>query len=163
MVTASSASSASSAYDVAAAVVDPELPVLTIADLGVLRDVRTVAGGAVEVDITPTYIGCPALETIRSDVENALHDAGFESVAVRTVLAPAWSTDWISEAGLRKLRDYGIAPPSRGTGVTIQLSVKCPNCDSLRTKEITRFGSTACKALWVCDDCGEPFDRFKEH
>lgn len=150
------------AYEIAASVVDPELPTLTIADLGVLRDVRTSDDGAVEVDITPTYLGCPALETIRSDLETALHCAGFADVHVSTVLSPPWTTDWISEAGLRKLRESGIAPPS-GDAVFLELSVKCPRCGSLRTNEITRFGSTACKALWVCDDCGEPFDRFKEH
>lgn len=151
------------AYDVAATVVDPELPALTIAELGVLRDVRTPGDGAVEVDLTPTYLGCPALETIRTDLENVLHGAGFANVRVRTVLSPPWTSDWISEAGLRKLRESGIAPPGREGGVPVELSVKCPRCDSLRTKELARFGSTACKALWVCDACGEPFDRFKEH
>jgi ring-1,2-phenylacetyl-CoA epoxidase subunit PaaD len=154
------------AYDVAATVVDPELPALTIAELGVLRDVRTPVDGAVEVDLTPTYLGCPALETIRTDLENALHGAGFSEVSVRTVLSPPWTSDWISEAGLRKLRESGIAPPGRdraGGGVLVELSVKCPRCESLRTKELARFGSTACKALWVCEACGEPFDRFKEH
>ncbi|GAB3424424.1 PaaD family protein [Flindersiella endophytica] len=150
------------AYDVAASVADPELPVLTIADLGVLREVRIGSDGVVDVDITPTYIGCPVLEAIRSDVENALHGAGFEQVSVHTVLTPAWSTEWISEAGLRKLEEFGIAPPAQGTCVLVTLSVKCPRCSSLRTKEISRFGSTACKALWVCQECGEPFDRFKE-
>lgn len=154
------------AYDVAAQVADPELPALTIADLGVLRDVRTPDDGAVEVDLTPTYLGCPALETIRADLENALHSAGFADVRVRTVLSPPWTSDWISEAGLRKLRESGVAPPGPGQphdDMLLELSVKCPRCDSLRTKELTRFGSTACKALWVCDACGEPFDRFKEH
>jgi ring-1,2-phenylacetyl-CoA epoxidase subunit PaaD len=154
------------AYDVAATVVDPELPALTIAELGVLRDVRTPVDGTVEVDLTPTYLGCPALETIRTDLENALHGAGFAEVSVRTVLSPPWTSDWISETGLRKLHESGIAPPNRnlaGGSVLVELSVKCPRCDSLRTKELARFGSTACKALWVCEACGEPFDRFKEH
>lgn len=152
------------AYEAAAAVTDPELPAVTIADLGVLRDVRTLPTGAVEVDITPTYSGCPALETIRSEVETALRRAGFADVHVRTVLAPAWTTDMITEAGRRKLFEAGIAPPGPRPSrpVAVELGITCPNCRSSRTRELSRFGSTACKALWTCVDCGEPFERFKE-
>jgi ring-1,2-phenylacetyl-CoA epoxidase subunit PaaD len=152
---------------VVAAVLDPEVPVLTIDDLGVLRDVAVDAAGRVEVTITPTYSGCPAMDAIRADIERALAVAGFDEVQVRLVLAPAWTTDWMSEAGKRKLSEYGIAPPqptgpSRGDGaVLVALSVRCPQCGSPDTRELSRFGSTACKALWVCNACREPFDHFK--
>jgi ring-1,2-phenylacetyl-CoA epoxidase subunit PaaD len=148
---------------VAGAVRDPEVPVLTIADLGVLRDVAIAEDGAVEVAITPTYSGCPAMDTIRSDVDAALRGAGFGDVRVRTVLGPAWTTDWMTDAGRRALDAYGIAPPGRRQAgpVSLPLTVKCPNCGSASTRELSRFGSTACKALWQCRDCGEPFDHFK--
>jgi ring-1,2-phenylacetyl-CoA epoxidase subunit PaaD len=148
---------------VAGAVRDPEVPVLTIADLGVLRDVAVDEDGAVEVSVTPTYSGCPAMDTIRSDVDHALREAGFAAVRVRTVLAPAWTTDWMTAAGRAALEEYGIAPPGlRARGpVPLALGAKCPNCGSARTRELSRFGSTACKALWQCRDCGEPFDHFK--
>ena len=143
---------------------------LTIDDLGVLRDVMVDAGGHVDVTITPTYSGCPAMDAIRGDVTTALAQQGFDDVEVRLVLSPAWTTDWMSQAGKQKLLDYGIAPPtrrdgaSRATGpVPLQLSVRCPQCGSPSTRELSRFGSTACKALWVCDDCREPFDHFKAH
>jgi ring-1,2-phenylacetyl-CoA epoxidase subunit PaaD len=149
---------------VAGNVLDPEVPVLTIEDLGVLREVVVDASGHVDVTITPTYSGCPAMEAIRDDVERALHGAGFADVSIHLALAPAWTTDWMSDEGRRKLRDYGIAPPHRASGrVTVALSVRCPLCGSPRTHELSRFGSTACKALWVCDDCAEPFDHFKVH
>lgn len=149
-----------------AGVPDPELPVLTIEDLGMLRDVA-IDEGRVIVTITPTYSGCPAMDTIRADVETALRADGFSDVVVRTALAPAWTTDWMSEAGKRKLLDYGIAPPDRATPVPsrlpvpVTLSVRCPQCGSPDTRELSRFGSTACKALWTCTACLEPFDRFK--
>ena len=151
---------------VAADVLDPEVPVLTIADLGVLRDVAVQDDGAVVVTITPTYSGCPALDAIRHDVEAALGAAGFGDVRVRTVLAPAWTTDWISERGRRALAEFGIAPPAaRSAGahgpVALALSVRCPRCGSPDTRELSRFGSTACKGLWQCRACGEPFDHFK--
>ena len=151
------------AREVAGAVRDPEVPVLTIADLGVLREVTIDDAGAVEVTITPTYSGCPAMDTIRSDVEHALREAGFGAVRVRTVLGPAWTTDWMTDAGRRALAAYGIVPPGRRDGgpVALSLTVKCPNCGSASTRELSRFGSTACKALWQCRDCGEPFDHFK--
>lgn len=155
------------AWAVAAAVSDPEVPVLTIEDLGVLRDVA-VDGGTVTVTITPTYSGCPAMDAIRDDVILALTAAGFDDVRVEIVLSPAWTTDWMSDAGKHKLAAYGIAPPTgRATARTgvirLPLTVKCPRCASLRTRELARFGSTACKALYVCDDCLEPFDHFKVH
>ena len=151
------------ALEIAGAVRDPELPVLTIADLGVLRGVDMTDDGTVDVTITPTYSGCPAMEAIRQDVETALHEAGFPVVRVRTVLAPAWTTDWISERGRAALQEYGIAPPGRrGSGpVALTLAVRCPRCGSPQTREISRFGSTACKALWQCRSCGEPFDHLK--
>ena len=156
-----------SARAVAAAVVDPEMPMLTLDDLGVLRDVRASAD-AVTVTITPTYSGCPAMDAIRDDLKTAFHREGYPSVNVEMVLSPAWTTDWMSEAGKAKLQEYGIAPPSghsaavRHAGpVRLSLAVKCPQCSSLNTKELTRFGSTSCKALYVCQDCKEPFDYFK--
>ncbi len=144
-------------------VLDPEVPVLTIADLGVLRDVEVLDDGTAVVTVTPTYSGCPAMDVIRHDVEQAVRRAGFAQVEVRTVLAPAWTTDWMTDEGRRALADYGIAPPAvRGAGpVAVALSVRCPRCGSPRTRETSRFGSTACKSLWVCEECREPFDHFK--
>ena len=158
----------STAWRVAAGVLDPELPVVTIAELGILREVSADDQGAVRVRITPTYSGCPAMETIRRDLEEVLGAEGFTDVDVEFVLAPAWSTDQISPEGRAKLAAYGVAPPpvraadeGTGGGVTLTLSVRCPQCGSLDTRESSRFGSTACKALWVCRSCREPFDRFK--
>ncbi len=156
----------SAVWDAAARVLDPEVPVLTIADLGVLREVEVRDDGTAVVTVTPTYSGCPAMDVIRRDVEQAVRAAGFDQVEVRTVLAPAWTTDWMTAAGRRALADYGIAPPSvrtvREAGpVAVALSVRCPQCGSPRTHETSRFGSTSCKSLWVCDDCREPFDHFK--
>ncbi|NYD77166.1 ring-1,2-phenylacetyl-CoA epoxidase subunit PaaD [Arthrobacter cupressi] len=155
------------AWALAATVCDPEIPVLTIEDLGILRAVRLV-DGRVEVTITPTYSGCPAMDAIRDDIQAVFAKAGYGEVGVNLVLAPAWTTDWMSEIGKAKLREYGIAPPSgssRAGGhsgpVRLSLAVKCPQCSSLNTKELTRFGSTSCKALYVCQDCKEPFDYFK--
>jgi ring-1,2-phenylacetyl-CoA epoxidase subunit PaaD len=153
------------AWDVAAGVVDPEIPVLTIADLGVLRDV-TVDQGRIEVAITPTYSGCPAMNMITLEVELALEREGFRDSKVRTVLAPAWTTDWMSEAGRRKLREYGIAPPQGARSRRALFGkdvVACPQCGSDDTEVLSEFGSTACKALWRCKACREPFDYFKCH
>lgn len=156
-----------SARDVAAQVLDPELPVLTLADLGVLRDVDE-SGGRVVVTITPTYSGCPALDEMRADLRRKLLDAGYEQVEIRTTLTPAWTTDWISEDGRRKLAEYGIAPPQRKAGpVTLNLAppsqaVRCPRCGSAATTELSRFSSTACKALRRCESCLEPFEHVKE-
>ena len=177
------------AWRIAAAVTDPEIPVLTIEDLGVLRAVEVDPGaGSVRVTITPTYSGCPAMDAIRDDLVLALTAAGYREVRVDLALAPAWTTDWMSEPGRQKLRRYGIAPPSgraaaggvgaaggeggpgaagaartsgRAGRVRVPLAVKCPRCDSLRTREVSRFGSTSCKALYECLDCLEPFDAFK--
>ena len=150
---------------VAASVCDPEVPVLTIDDLGVLRGVR-VHDDAIVVTITPTYSGCPALDAIRDDLVLALTDAGFSHVRVDVVLAPAWTTDWMTDAGKRKLVEYGIAPPTGRAPagpIRISLGVKCPRCGSLQTRELSHFGSTSCKALYECRDCLEPFDHFKVH
>ena len=155
----------SSAWDVAATVVDPEIPVLTIEDLGVLRSVRE-DGDRVSVDLTPTYSGCPAIDAMRDDVRSALQGAGYREVEVRMVLSPAWTTDWMTADGKRKLREYGIAAPTHlaakpGERVSLRMAVKCPRCDSLDTREVARFGSTSCKALYECNACLEPFDFFK--
>ena len=136
-------------------VVDPEIPVLTIADLGVLRSFA-VDGASVTVTLTPTYSGCPAMRQIEDDVVAALRKAGADEVEVRTVYAPPWNTDWISEDGKRKLEAFGIAPPGP------EPDVLCPRCSADSPRLIARFGSTACKALMVCSSCGEPFDYFKE-
>lgn len=140
-------------------VVDPELPVVTIAELGILRAV-TEADGVVEVTITPTYAGCPAMEAIRADIEAA---AAPRRVVVRTVLSPPWSTDDITEHGRLALARHGVAPPTpAGDGVVdLVLGVRCPHCGSTETHQLSRFGSTACKALHVCDSCAEPFDFLK--
>ncbi|MDQ0922261.1 ring-1,2-phenylacetyl-CoA epoxidase subunit PaaD [Pseudarthrobacter sp. W1I19] len=156
------------AWDIAATVCDPEIPVLTIEDLGILRNVQVTETGTVVVTITPTYSGCPAMDAIRDDLKAAFTKEGYEDVHVDLVLAPAWTTDWMTEAGKAKLQEYGIAPPSgmsdaaRHAGpIRLKMAVKCPQCASLNTKELTRFGSTSCKALYVCQDCKEPFDYFK--
>lgn len=154
-------------WDIAAQVLDPEVPVLTIEDLGVLRDAIVTTDG-VQVILTPTYSGCPAIDQMRDDVTARLTDAGYERVRVTTTLSPAWTTDWMSDAGKHKLAEYGIAPPhvrsALGDGpVRIQLAVKCPRCHSTRTREVSRFGSTACKSHHECLACLEPFDHFKTH
>lgn len=140
---------------------DPEIPVLTIEDLGILRDVA-VDGAHVTVTITPTYSGCPAMEEIRADIRSALEGLDVE---VRTVLSPAWTTDWMSDDGRRKLAEYGIAPPRRTSGpVPVLLGgLTCPQCGSRDTEELSRFSSTACKSMWRCRSCREPFDHFKDH
>ena len=151
------------AWAVAAQVVDPEIPVLTIEDLGVLRDVKVV-GGKTEVFITPTYSGCPAMHVIALNIEAALEDAGFGLAKITTVLSPAWTSDWISEQGRAKLTAYGIAPPAGLAGrraLFADEQVACPRCGSTATTRISEFGSTACKALWRCNACAEPFDYFK--
>ncbi|MGC4804854.1 1,2-phenylacetyl-CoA epoxidase subunit PaaD [Micromonospora sp. DT233] len=158
------------ARQAAAAVVDPEIRVITIDELGILRAVETDrATGRVTVTITPTYTGCPAMDVIRADIRRALAAAGHPDAEVRTVYSPAWSTDWISAAGRAKLAAAGIAPPAPvgtgGTGsggvVPLTLAVRCPQCGSPETEQVSRFGSTACKALWRCRSCAEPFDHLK--
>jgi ring-1,2-phenylacetyl-CoA epoxidase subunit PaaD len=153
-----------SAREIAATVLDPELPMVTIEDLGILRDVTEDDRGRVHVTITPTYSGCPAMETIRDDLVDSLTLAGYRQVDVEFVLSPAWSTDHLTDAARRKLADAGIAPPgpvAAGEPVALALSVRCPQCGSPDTRESSRFGSTACKSLWVCRSCREPFDHFK--
>ena len=152
----------------AASVPDPEIPVLTIAELGILRDVRFAADGHPEVVLTPTYSGCPAIEAIRQDVLSSARAIDPQATVV-VELAPAWTTDWITERGRTKLVEYGIAPPqpARSGPVPIQLgrsapaSVRCPRCESTNTELISQFGSTPCKALRRCLACAEPFDEFK--
>lgn len=135
-------------------VADPEIPVLTITDLGIVRDVDCSDG--VTVSLTPTYSGCPATEAIEASVIAALEERGVENVNIRRVLSPPWTTDWISEAGRNKLRVYGIAPPERR-----DRPVACPRCESSNTEVVSQFGSTACKAAHKCLDCLEPFEYFK--
>ncbi|MFF9085801.1 1,2-phenylacetyl-CoA epoxidase subunit PaaD [Streptomyces sp. NPDC014991] len=164
--------------ELAGAVPDPELPVLTLRELGVLRAVRVHGADAVDVDLTPTYTGCPAVEAMSLDIERALRAHGMREVTVRTVLTPAWSTDDITPEGRRKLREFGIAPPrvhaasgpvplalgptrTHGTESTTE-PVRCPHCASADTELLSRFSSTACKALRRCLACREPFDHFKE-
>lgn len=160
-------------WDVAASVPDPELPPLTLADLGVLRAVELDEDtGRVSVTITPTYSGCPAIDAMRADLVQRLADAGYPDVAVRTVLSPAWTTDWITEDGRRKLADAGIAPPARvgprpAGPVPLVLHpaprlVNCPRCGSADTVVLSTFGSTACKSLRRCSACREPFEHVKE-
>lgn len=153
------------ALAVAGAVTDPEIPVLTIADLGVLRDARVADDGRIEVDITPTYSGCPAMNAIALNIEVALAEAGMADARVRLVLSPAWTTDWMTPEGREQLRAYGIAPPapraSRRALFGLDEGVPCPRCGSAATEKLSEFGSTACKALWRCTACREPFDHFK--
>lgn len=146
--------------EVLAQVPDPELPVVSIDDLGILRGIE-VDGERVVVTITPTYSGCPAMDEIRADITRVLSEHGW-TADVRTVLSPAWTTDWMSEDGKRKLRDYGIAPPGELL-LQIRPRVECPQCRSGDTEELTRFASTACKSMWRCRTCREPFDHFKAH
>ncbi|MCO4875991.1 1,2-phenylacetyl-CoA epoxidase subunit PaaD [Paraburkholderia caribensis] len=169
------------AWAVLEAVPDPEIPVVSIRELGILRDVRRAADGALEVVITPTYSGCPAMSQIAEDIGHALDAAGFAPYRVETVLAPAWTTDWITDDARDKLRAYGIAPPTGNCGsgdasanggskekvirfVPRSLPAPaCPRCGSKHTERLAQFGSTACKALYRCIDCREPFDYFKPY
>ena len=145
-------------------VFDPEVPVLTIVDLGVLREISEVDGTWM-ITITPTYSGCPAMKRIEDDIIEKLAEHGIHDVKVENVLSPAWTTDWLSEPGRRKLKEYGIAPPVDEIDKSVlfadQPIVPCPKCDSKNTKMISQFGSTACKAHYQCQDCQEPFDYFK--
>lgn len=163
------------AAEVAARVVDPELPMLTLADLGILGSVTTSASGAVLVEVTPTYSGCPALTAICADLVAALRGAGHDDVEVRVLLAPAWSSDRITDRGRERLRRHGISPPSgaRAAGSTagsvaplnlgpVRRAVSCPQCGSASTTLLAEFGSTACKALYRCVSCREPFEHMKE-
>ncbi len=148
-------------------VTDPEIPALTVQDLGVVREVKMEEDGTVEVIITPTYSGCPAMNAIEVNIRAALEEKGFDKVKITTILSPAWTTDWMSEAGKAKLRAYGIAPPvgsvSKRALFGEEPAVACPHCGSLHTEMLSQFGSTACKSLYRCKDCLEPFDYFKCH
>ncbi|MEV0260583.1 1,2-phenylacetyl-CoA epoxidase subunit PaaD [Streptomyces sp. NPDC050617] len=150
--------------ELAGSVPDPELPVVTLSELGVLRDLHVLGPGRVEVELTPTYSGCPAIETMSSDIERVLHDHGIPEVEVRTVLSPPWTTDAISAEGRRKLAEFGVAPPRPVPSgpVALRLAIRCPHCGSTDTTLLSRFSSTACKALRRCESCREPFDHFKE-
>lgn len=143
---------------------DPEVPVISVRELGVLRKVE-VKEGKVFVTITPTYTGCPAMDVMREDIEKELSNAGITDFQVTQVLAPAWTTDWISDEGKAKLKAYGIAPPEKTADIRALKGeapvVPCPQCGSKDTVMISAFGSTACKALWKCNACREPFDQFK--
>jgi ring-1,2-phenylacetyl-CoA epoxidase subunit PaaD len=143
---------------------DPEIPVLSVIDLGVVRDAQIVDGEWL-ITITPTYSGCPAMKTMEEDILSKLKDKGIDSAKVELVLAPAWSTDWLSENGRIKLREYGIAPPEHEVDKSVLFAeptvVPCPKCGSRNTRMISQFGSTACKALYQCNDCQEPYDYFK--
>jgi ring-1,2-phenylacetyl-CoA epoxidase subunit PaaD len=152
-------------WDLLREVEDPEIPVLNVVDMGIVRRID-LNNGEVEVDITPTYSGCPAMRTIEEDIEEILKEKSFSAVKVNTVLSPPWTTDWMTEDAREKLRAYGIAPPEKSSANKSVLLgeekvVKCPQCGSSNTEMISQFGSTACKALWKCKDCLEPFDYFK--
>lgn len=151
------------AWNAASRVVDPEIPAVTVADLGILRSVR-VEGKKAVAEVTPTYSGCPAVLAIEMAVEAALLEAGFE-VEIKRVVSPAWTTDWITQEGRAKLKAYGIAPPAKASNSVRSLfgetQVECPQCGSSETEKLSEFGSTACKALYQCKSCREPFDYFK--
>jgi ring-1,2-phenylacetyl-CoA epoxidase subunit PaaD len=164
------------AWDVLETVPDPEIPVVSIRELGILRDVRRDIDGTLEVVITPTYSGCPAMSQIAEDIAHALDVAELKPYRVATVLAPAWTTDWMTADAREKLRAYGIAPPTGNCGSTTAPQEKvvrfvpralpapsCPRCGSAHTERLAQFGSTACKALYRCLDCREPFDYFKPY
>jgi ring-1,2-phenylacetyl-CoA epoxidase subunit PaaD len=147
---------------------DPEVPVLSVIDLGIIRDVK-LHSDEVEIIITPTYTGCPAMDMIAINIRLALSEQGYKKIKITSVLSPAWTTDWMSEEGKQKLKEYGIAPPNpkqqvcRDELFAPHEAVQCPHCNSYHTHRISEFGSTACKALFQCDDCKEPFDYFKCH
>ncbi len=153
------------AWEVLEEVKDPEIPVLSVVDMGIVRSIEATPEG-LQVVITPTYSGCPAMEVIENEVRQALVDGGFGNVEVRSALHPAWTTDWMTESGKQKLLEYGISPPQHSTVDKSVLTgeakhVVCPNCRSTNTRMQSQFGSTPCKALYVCNDCLEPFDYFK--
>ena len=140
---------------------DPEIPVLSILDLGIVRDLK-LQDGQVEIIITPTYSGCPAMDAISMDIRLKLIEHGYKNIKISSVLSPAWTTDWMTEEGKIKLNKYGIAPPKMSSDLSNSTPV-CPQCNSADTKLLSQFGSTACKALYQCNDCKEPFDYFKCH
>ncbi|HNU58104.1 MAG TPA: phenylacetate-CoA oxygenase subunit PaaJ [Flavobacteriales bacterium] len=144
---------------------DPEIPAINVLELGVVRQVEVEPDGKAIITITPTYTGCPAMDVMAADIRKELLEAGVPAVEVRMSLSPAWTTDWITETGKRKLKEYGIAPPEKTADIRAlkgeQPVVTCPQCGSTNTVMLSAFGSTACKALWKCNDCLEPFDQFK--
>jgi len=146
---------------------DPEVPVLSILDLGIVRDVQITDAGAAIIFITPTYSGCPAMDVIGVNIRMALAGRGFSEVRIELQLSPAWTTDWMSIEGKQKLKEYGIAPPARMTGNSPGLfeddSISCPRCDSTNTRLVSNYGATACKAMYQCNSCHEPFEHFKCH
>ena len=150
-------------------VTDPEIPVLSVVDLGIVRDVVLDEDDNLEIIITPTYSGCPAMDMIATNMRMMLATLGFKKIKITQALSPAWTTDWMSEEGKRKLKEFGIAPPNpkqqvcRDELFAPNEAIQCPRCDSYNTHRVSEFGSTACKALYVCDDCKEPFDYFKCH
>lgn len=163
-------------WQILESVMDPEVPVLSIIDLGIVRDVKIDSsnlppGRQVKINITttPTYTGCPAMDVINMNIRLALIETGFTNIEIKTVLSPAWTTDWMTEQGKQKLKAYGIAPPNPKQIVCTtdifqeKEAIQCPHCNSYNTQLISRFGSTACKALYKCNDCQEPFDYFKCH
>jgi ring-1,2-phenylacetyl-CoA epoxidase subunit PaaD len=156
-----------SIWNILETVCDPEIPVLSILDLGIIRAVAfNEASNMVELTITPTYTGCPAMDMIGAQIRMALAEAGFHQVKIQQILSPAWTTDWMTESGKQKLQAYGIAPPvaTNFNQVYLEdLEIACPNCGATNTKLVSEFGSTACKALFQCKDCLEPFDYFKCH
>jgi ring-1,2-phenylacetyl-CoA epoxidase subunit PaaD len=160
--------SAEKVWSVLQTVTDPEVPVLTIIDLGIVREVK-VEDDKVEVIITPTYSGCPAMDVISMNIRMALMQEGVANISIKQVLSPAWTTDWMSEEGKQKLKAYGIAPPQYKQAVcepevfAKEEAIQCPLCNSYNTRLVSQFGSTACKALYQCNDCKEPFDYFKCH
>jgi ring-1,2-phenylacetyl-CoA epoxidase subunit PaaD len=154
--------------DILSRIPDPEVPVLSIVDLGIVRDVVNHGNGSVEVVITPTYTGCPAMDVIAVNIKLELIANGYLQPKITTILSPAWTTDWMSEEGKQKLKEYGIAPPLPKQQVCKQElfseeAIQCPRCNSYHTTRVSEFGSTACKALYQCLDCKEPFDYFKCH
>lgn len=155
-------------WDILGRVCDPEVPVLTILDLGIVRAV-TLSETGVEISITPTYSGCPAMDMIATNIRMELLAAGYETISIKNILSPAWTTDWMTKSGKEKLKAYGIAPPSEKPQVCHQdlfapnEAIQCPHCNSYHTQRISEFGSTACKSLYQCLDCKEPFDYFKCH
>ena len=143
-------------------VCDPEVPVLSVLDLGIVRSVK-IKADETEITITPTYSGCPAMDAISMDIKFKLIENGYKNVKVVSVISPAWTTDWMSEDGKKKLLEYGIAPPGNISDREGRVAVHCPQCGSENTKLLSQFGSTSCKALYQCSDCKEPFDHFKCH
>ena len=150
-------------------ITDPEVPVLSIIDLGIIRAVEIDASNKIKITVTPTYTGCPAVDVINMNIRMVLLENGFNNIEIKNVLSPAWTTDWMTEQGKQKLKAYGIAPPNTKQIVCTvdafqeEEAVQCPHCNSYNTQLVSRFGSTACKALYKCNECMEPFDYFKCH